>query len=146
MPAPIAVRYLLPDGQVIERSHLVPPASRYNIWVDLEDERLADTGVSTEIRSLSGVPIIVERAMWWPGTVDTWYEAHNSAGTTATGTAWALAEGEDGGPNALETYVLVANTSPRAGQAKVTLLFEEGPPLSLVIDLPAVQSQQRAGA
>ena len=40
------------------------------------------------VRVINGVPIIVERAMWWPGpTAATWSEAHNSAGTTRTGDA-----------------------------------------------------------
>jgi hypothetical protein len=44
---------------------------------------------------MSARRIIVERAMWWPGpTSATWHEAHNSPGTTQTGTRWALAEGE----------------------------------------------------
>lgn len=64
--------------------------------------------------------------MWWPGPAATWREAHNSPGATATGTKWALAEGQVGGPNAAETYILIANTSAFAGSAKVTLLFEDG--------------------
>jgi hypothetical protein len=95
--------------------------------VDYEDARLADTAVSTTIRSIDGVPVIVERAMWWPGpTSATWAEAHNAAGATTTGTKWALAEGEvDAGRN-LETYLLVANTSATPATVKVTLLFEDG--------------------
>jgi hypothetical protein len=34
--------------------------------------------------------------MWWPGNYATWEEAHNSFGTTAAATKWALAEGEVG--------------------------------------------------
>ena len=64
--------------------------------------------------------------MWWPGP--TWYEAHNSPGTTETGTEWALAEGESGGSRGTETYILIANTSAFAGQVKVALLFEGGTP------------------
>ena len=95
--------------------------------MDLEDPALADAAVSTRITSTNGVPIIVERAMWWPGpTSDTWQEAHNSPGETTTGTRWAMAEGELGGPRDIETYVLVANTSAFAGTARVTVLFEDG--------------------
>jgi hypothetical protein len=73
------------------------------------------------------VPIIVERAMWWPGpAASDWREAHNSAGSTTTGTRWALAEGEVGGVAGLQTFVLIANTSAFAGQARVTLQFEDG--------------------
>ena len=101
--------------------------SRFNIWVDQADGQLADTAVSTTIRSTNNVPVIVERAMWWPGRRSaTWHEAHNSPGATTTGTLWALAEGEVGGSRGVETYILLANTSATAGSVKVTLLFEDG--------------------
>lgn len=64
--------------------------------------------------------------MWWPGDASTWFEAHNSPGSTGTGTKWALAEGEVGGSRNQETYVLIANTSTTEGLARVTLLFEDG--------------------
>jgi hypothetical protein len=135
--APITVRYLLTDGTVIEKPHVVAANSRYNIWVDLEDPRLADAAVSTTITSTNGVPVVVERAMWWPGGFATWHEAHNSTGATETGTRWAVAEGEAGGPRSAETYVLIANTSAYAGQARVTVMFEDGlPPVSRTYDLP----------
>jgi hypothetical protein len=89
--------------------------------------------------SLDGVPIIVERSMWWPGpTPAAWAEAHNSVGSIATGTLWALAEGEQGGPSNAQTYLTIANTSDYAGQAKVTLLFEDGSvPAEVTVALPA---------
>ena len=78
--------------------------------------------------------------MWWPGpeiTPNFWYEAHNSPGATTTGTRWALAEGEVGGPSGLETYVLIANTSPTTGSARVTLHFEDGSTVQRVYPLQA---------
>ena len=130
----IRVSYLLPSGEVLTKDHDVAASSRFNIWVDHEElpagsQRfpLADTPVSTIVESLDGVPIIVERAMWWPGPAfaPTWIEAHNSPGATSGGTLWALGDGEVGGPSQVETYVLVANVSAWAGLAKVTLLFDD---------------------
>jgi hypothetical protein len=130
--AAIDARFLLPDGTTIVRNYIVGPNSRFNIWVDLQDPQLADTAVSTTITSTNGVPIIVERAMWWPGpTAESWHEAHNSPGATATGTRWAVAEGEVGGSAETETYLLIANTSPFAGSARVTLIFEDGTPVAV---------------
>lgn len=126
-PADVTASYLLPDGSTIERSYAVPPASRFTIWVDREDARLADTAVSTTVRSTNDVPIVVERAMWWPGDSATWFEAHHAAGSAATAARWALAEGEVGGTPGIETYVLIANTSTSAVDARVTLLIEGGP-------------------
>jgi hypothetical protein len=133
-PAEVAVQYLLEDGSTVTKTHTVSPNSRFTIWVDLEDSRLADAAVSARLTSTNGIPILVERAMWWPGGAPTWHEAHNSAGSRQTGTRWAVATGEAGGANNAETYVLVANTSALDGEARVTLLFEDGAtPLSQTI-------------
>jgi hypothetical protein len=138
--AEVRVEYLLGDGRTFTRTMLAPANSRSNIWVDHESFDggatfpLADVAVSTTLTATNGVPIIVERAMWWPGNFTTWYEGHNSAGSVVTGTKWALAEGEAGGSQRAETYVLVANVSPTPGMARVTLMFEDGS--SLVKDYP----------
>jgi parallel beta-helix repeat protein len=132
-PASITARFLLPDGSTRSKDYVVPPQSRFNIWVDEEElpagsglKPLADTAVSTTITSTNDVPIVVERAMWWPGTGDTWQEGHNSPATALAGTRWGIAGGQEGGPAAVETYVLVANTSASEGSALVTLYFEDG--------------------
>ena len=109
--AAVEARYLLGDGTVLTKAYTVPAQSRFNIWVNEEEfpglgKALADTALSATLTSTNGVPIIVERAMWWPRPSPFWMEAHNSAGTTATGTMWGLAEGEVGGAFATETYIL----------------------------------------
>jgi Tol biopolymer transport system component len=128
------VAYLLEDGTVYTRSITVPGNSRQNIWVDFETPDattgfpLAQAALSTKVEVTNGVPIVVERAMWWTGSGGTWYEAHTSAGSTVTGTLWVLADGEVGGaPANAATYVLVANTSDRPADLSVTLLFDGGP-------------------
>ncbi len=113
-------------GAVLTKSYSVAPQSRFNIWVDFEDPQLANTAVSARVRSTNGVPIIVERAMWWPGDGNSWHEGHNSAGAERTSTKWGLADGQVGGPFSVETYILIANTSATGGTAQVTLVFEDG--------------------
>jgi len=126
------VTFLLPDGSTIVSEKRIPAQSRFNVWVDYEGDtdaaraRLSDTAVSTRVTVKNNVPVVVERALWWPGTPDTWYEAHASAGSERTSTRWLLAEGESGGAQKTETYVLVANASPVNGTVRVTLLFEDG--------------------
>ncbi len=124
--ATITATYLVPSGPPIVKTYTVGPRSRYSIWVDQEDPRLAETAVSTIVRSTNGVGVVVERSMWWPGSAASWHEAHNSAGVGRAGSRWALAEGEIGGPNAQETYVLIANTANAPGLVRVTLVFEDG--------------------
>ena len=140
--ADVRVTYLLPDGTTYTKTLTVAAEARANIWVDYDTpdgttgQPLADTAVSTTVQVTNGVPLIVERAMWWPWDASQWYEAHNSPGATTTGTVWALAEGETGGAAALATYLLIANTSAFAGSATVTLLFEDGTSARQVYALP----------
>lgn len=72
-----------------------------------------------------------------------WQEAHNSAGSTQTGVKWALADGEDGGAAGAQTYVLIANTSATAGEARVTVHFEDGTSAQLASPVP-LQPHSRA--
>ncbi len=138
----VSVDYLLTNGTVLTKAYTVAANSRFTIWVDEEqfpnfsgNKALASVSCSMRVRSTNSVPIIVERAMWWPQP--NWYEAHNAPGTTVTGTRWALAGGEVGGPSALQTFVLVANTSAAAGQARVTIYFEDGTSAQSTINLLA---------
>jgi hypothetical protein len=135
--AEVRATFLLPDGSTVVKHYRVPPTSRFNIWVDQEDPHLANTAVSTTVESLNGVPVIVERAMWWPGPEPgNWHEAHNSVGTTETATRWAVAGGEVGGAANARTYILIANTSPFADEARVTLIFEDGTRTTRTFSLP----------
>lgn len=125
--AEVTILYLLFDGTTVSKDYVVSANSRHTVWVDFEDPKLANTAVASSVSSTNGVGIIAERAMWFPGpTADTWNEAHNSPGATATGTIWALAEGEVGGTRASETYILISNTGPTLGTVRVTLYFEDG--------------------
>ena len=82
------------------------------------------------MRVVSGEPIVVERAMCWPGNSSTWQDAHNSFGVTDTGLAWMLAEGRAGTSNKYETFVLIANpSSAQAAEVTLTFLGENGPPV-----------------
>lgn len=127
--ARLRVTYLLPDGRREVREHRVPAAQRYTIWVDQEGGVLADTALSVQVESIDDVPVVVERSMWWPGDAGTWRDAHHSPGATATGVAWAVADGDvsfDGKSRA--TYLLVANPAAVDADVQVTLLFQGAPP------------------
>ncbi len=123
-PVTATVRYLLPGGRALSKNYALARTSRTTLLVDAElvglDPSLAETDVSAEITANGD--IIVERAMYWPYDFTQWYEAHASAGITATGTQWGLAEGEYGGPLAFDSYVLIANPSAQDANVQVTLL------------------------
>ena len=87
--------------------------------------------------------------MWWPG--GGWYEAHLSAGTTTTGTRWALAEGEFNSSQGKETYILIANTGATDGTATITFYREAipgliNPPIVMTFPLPANSRTNVQGA
>jgi hypothetical protein len=115
--AAVTVTYLLPNGTTVEKTHQVAAQSRTTIAVKGEDARLAATAVSATITSTNAVPIVVERAMWWPSP--NWYEGTVTAGTTTSAARWALAGGFVDQQPETETYLLIAN--PGAVAANVTI-------------------------
>ncbi|MPZ17152.1 MAG: hypothetical protein GEV06_04460 [Luteitalea sp.] len=121
--AHILITYQLPDGSTLNKQHEIPAQSRRTILVESEDPRLVDTAMAISVRS-SNVPIIVERAMWWGPTAESWYESHSALGSTETGTLWAVAEGASGGPAAEDTYLLVSNTSPELAWVRFTICYD----------------------
>ncbi|HEY8551729.1 MAG TPA: hypothetical protein VIL35_17355 [Vicinamibacterales bacterium] len=118
-PVNATVRFLRPGGQTLTRTYSLAAQSRKTIVVS----DVVPTG-DVSFAVSADAPIIVERAMYWPGAV--WTEAHASAGVTATGTQWALAEGEFGGSRGFQSYILIANPTANAAQVRLRFLRENG--------------------
>ncbi len=145
--AVVEVEYLQGSGAPLTRTYRLPASSRLTIWVDDEElpagsgqKPLAAGTVSTVVRSTNGVPVIAERAMWWPGAGgagDFWSEAHNSPGATGTATRWMVGGGEVGGSDGAETYILIANTTSTAARARVSVLADDPGFLTWTVDVPA---------
>jgi hypothetical protein len=117
----VSLEYLLPDGTHFTKTYVAAAQSRLTILVDDEDPRLTDTPVSIVVQS-AGVPIVVERTMWWPQ--GRWYEGHLSVASAVTSKKWVLAEGEIGYPRYAQTYIEIANTSDTQGVATIHWLAE----------------------
>jgi hypothetical protein len=139
--ATVHVTYLLTSGLPLTKDYVVPANSRFTIFVDDEElpsgsgqHPLQNVTLSTALHS--DQPIVVERAMWWPS--GNWYEAHDVAGSTETGTKWAVAEGEQGGSFNTHTYVLIANVGDAAATVSVKAVLEDGTVLTLPsVSIPA---------
>jgi hypothetical protein len=131
----LKVDYAREDAVVITRNYTVRAHSRFSVFVD-DIPGLTDTAVATTVTSTNNVPIAVERAMYWPSGFFNYYEGHTSAGTTQTARRWVVASG-DGDPNTY-TYVLLANTENRAGQATLRIMSPTGfvPSLQQTVNLP----------
>jgi hypothetical protein len=133
-PATVALDFLRPDGVTITRTLIVPANARRSVYVDAIDG-LQATAVSTRVTA--DVPVVVERAMYWPGGFFDYQEGHASSGSTGTATRWVLAQGDDGGPRDAQSFVLIANVGSTTGEARLTLLGERGPGASEIVTLPA---------
>jgi Fibronectin type III domain len=112
------IQYLTPAGLARTETRTLAANSRTTIPVD-SLPGLGSTDVSCSISGTDN--IIVERSMYWPGVPGPWHGGHNSVGTTTLGTRWGLAEGEVGGVDGAQTFVLLAN--PGAAAASVTLTY-----------------------
>ena len=123
--ATVTMTFLLSTGTSITKVKTIPGNTRLTVNVELEDPQLADAAVSATVTS--NIPVISERAMYWPGPFTSWFEAHNSFGVTQTSTKWGLAEGRSGGPNSFQTYILLANPSTTtAADVRITYLKTDG--------------------
>jgi hypothetical protein len=123
-PATVDVRYLPSFVAPVIKQYTVPAQGRLTVNVEAEDPSLLNEAVATQVTS--DVPILVERAQYWPDPFTTWYEAHNSFGVTAAGTKWGLAEGRVGGASNYQTYILLANTNPSDASVDIQFLKEDG--------------------
>ncbi len=125
--AEVEVTYVLDGAPPVTRTHVVAPRSRHTIPVNAEAEARREAGFGMRVVSTNGVPVVAERAMWWPrlGTGE-WQEGHVGAGSLAAGVEWGSAEGLVAGPSGADTYLLVANPSTSAGTVRVTLHYEDG--------------------
>ena len=126
----VTVRYLTPEGPYTA-TYEIGPNTRESLFVDRELSRVSGrdaigTQIDVSAEVTSTLPIVVERAMYWFGTSNNWTDAHNSAGVTTTSTLWGLAEGENGGILAYQTFILIANPSTSDATVRLRLLREGG--------------------
>jgi hypothetical protein len=127
-PANVTYKFLLPDGATVQTTRTIPAKQRVTVNpVDTGDPSLANASFSTVVTS--DVPVVSERAMYWPGDDTPFGEGHASSGLPSTALDWVLAEGRSGGPAAYTTYILLANPGTTAANVTVTFLPETGGPV-----------------
>ena len=130
--ATVTLKFLRPDNTTfptpwpIEITKTIPPRARLTVNPAAEgNPELSNALFSTAITS--NVPIVSERAMYWPGGDIPFGEGHASSGVAEAWPVWGLAEGRVGGPRNYATYILLANASARIANVRLTFLRENGP-------------------
>ncbi len=141
-PVIAALTFLPQSGAAVTRSVTIPARARATVNIEALSPaapELANTGVATQVTA--PLPIIVERAQYWPYAPSQWYEAHNSAGVTATARRWGLAEGRVGNPAGFpaasyQTFILLANPGGTAATVTLTFLRTDGTTLQRTVAVP----------
>jgi hypothetical protein len=142
-PVVAELKFLPQSGAPVTRSVTIPARGRRT--VNIEDltpaaPALANEAVATQVTA--PLPIIVERAQYWPYAPNQWYEAHNSAGVMAPALRWGLAEGRVGNPTGFPeanylTFILLANPGGATATVTLTFLRSNGTTVQRIVAVPA---------
>lgn len=132
--APAKVSFLKEDGTVA--TWVTPPNapvkafSRLTLNADVVPG-LGATGASTVVESTTGVPLVVERTMFWDANR---YGGHGGKAVDQPATTWYFAEGSQG---FFDTWLLLANSSIQPAIVTVRFLREAGTPFVKQFNLGA---------
>jgi len=115
--APVTLKFFKEDASTVTDTRTLPAQSRTTVHVDALPG-LEATAASVEVTSSSGLPLAVERSMFWDST---YYGGHTAGAVNAPAQTWYFAEGSQG---FFDTYVLVVNPSAVAASVTMTFLRE----------------------
>jgi hypothetical protein len=143
-PVAAELKFLPQSGPAVTRTVTIPARGRLTVNIEALTPAapgLANAAVATQVTA--PMPIIVERAQYWPFAPAQWYEAHNSAGVTATARRWGLAEGRVGNPDGFppadySTFILLANPGGVTATVTLTFLRTDGTTLQRTLAVPAL--------
>lgn len=117
-------------GVTVTQNLVLGAMSRTTIEVD-KIPSLENTAFSTIVTSPDGLPVIVERTMYWDATR---YGGHGDGALSEPRTTWYFAEGSQG---FFETFLLLGNYGSQLATAIVTYLREGEAPVSRSVAVPA---------
>jgi uncharacterized repeat protein (TIGR01451 family) len=127
--APVTMNFFTPDGTTVTHTQTVPAQSRITVPVEAI-AGLDQTTTSVQVLSDSGLPLAVERSMFWDST---YYAGHTGTAFPAPAQRWYFAEGFHG---YFFTYVLLENPGATAADVTVTYLRESETPVVKQILVP----------
>jgi autotransporter-associated beta strand protein len=112
--APVTLTFSKEDGHQVQTTRTVPAQSHLTVHVD-QISGLEATSASAQVTSDAGLPLVVERSMFWDAT---YYAGHTGSAVDRPAPDWFFAEGSQG---FFDTFVLVIN--PNATPTDVTFTF-----------------------
>jgi hypothetical protein len=133
--ANVTVTYLRSSGEPVTVQKVVPALGRLTTNLAFESPDLINAAIATRV--VSDRPIVSERAMYWPGPAEQWYESHGSFGVTSSASTWALAEGRVGGAADDQTFILLANEADTAASVEITYYRTNGTMVTKPYAVPA---------
>jgi hypothetical protein len=128
--APITLTFSKEDGTQVVTTRTVAAQSRLTVHVDAIPG-LENTAASAQVRSDAGVPLVVERSMFWDRT---YYAGHTGSSVDQPETGWFFAEGSQG---FFQTFVLVINPNPTATDVTFTFFRENDTPVTRTMTVGA---------
>jgi glucose/arabinose dehydrogenase len=135
-PADLTFTYITETGAIVTRTRTLAANARLTINIEAEGSTiLNNAAVATRVQST--VPVVVERAQYWPFSPAEWLEAHNAFGVTTPTTLWHLAEGLTGRSEAANSYVLLANNTSGPASVSIDFIREVETPVTRTFTVPA---------
>jgi autotransporter-associated beta strand protein len=116
--APVTLTFSKEDGSQVVDTRTVPAKSRLTVHVDQIAGLEAVTGLSAQVTSTSGQPLVVERSMFWDAKDAKPYAGSTGSSVDQSVADWFFAEGSQ---TFFHTFVLINN--PNATPTDVTFTF-----------------------
>ncbi|MDI6873089.1 MAG: S8 family serine peptidase [Actinomycetota bacterium] len=128
--AAVVLDFRLQNGTSARRTISVDPGARKTVNVA---DVVPGNDVSLFVRS--DLPVVVERAMYWPSGSRARAGGHASAGSLTAARTWYLAEGSTA--HGFEEYLLLYNASGDLAHAVVTFMRPDGTTRDHSVTVPA---------
>jgi autotransporter-associated beta strand protein len=128
--APVTLTFSKEDGSQVTSTQTIPAQARATLHVD-KIAGLEATAASTQVRSEQGLPLVVERSMFWDAS---YYAGHTGSAVDQPATDWFFAEGSQGFFN---TFVLVINPNATPTDVTFTFLREADAPVTKTVTVGA---------
>jgi hypothetical protein len=131
------ITYMTPAGALAPRNVTLPALSQTTVAPS--NDIGFNTDFSTKVESSNGMPIGVDRTMYWTGPGAPSPEGHSSIGVNSPNATWYLPEGSSAW--GFECWLLVQNPNANPATCNFTYMIEGGAPKVVTKTVPANSRQ-----